>query len=273
MRWAGRRRSMPLRKRAGSELNVWVVVQPDERCVIRIARSEMGQGTLTGLAQLVAEELECDWSKVRTEQISPQQNFAAKRAWGEMGTGGSRGIRTSHDYVRRGGAAARLMLLQAAADEWKVPVAELKVANGVITHAAVEPQHHLRQGRCSGRQADAARSQGDHAEGPEDLEGRGPAAEAPGHRRQARRQQAVRDRRARARHAQRGDQGVPGVRRQAGQFRQRRDRQAAGRQGRGARQRPHRGGGGRHLVARQDRARRAADSVGRRRRRQRRPAR
>jgi len=121
---------------AGSELNVWVVVQPDERCVIRIARSEMGQGTLTGLAQLVAEELECDWSKVVTQQISPQQNFAAKRAWGEMGTGGSRGIRTSHDYVRRGGAAARLMLLQAAADEWKVPVGELKVANGVITHAA-----------------------------------------------------------------------------------------------------------------------------------------
>ncbi|HET9206219.1 MAG TPA: molybdopterin cofactor-binding domain-containing protein, partial [Burkholderiaceae bacterium] len=121
---------------AGSELNVWVVVQPDERCVIRIARSEMGQGTLTGLAQMVVEELECDWSKVLTQQISPQQNFASKRAWGEMGTGGSRGIRTSHDYVRRGGAAARLMLLQAAADEWKVPAAELKVANGVITHAA-----------------------------------------------------------------------------------------------------------------------------------------
>jgi isoquinoline 1-oxidoreductase beta subunit len=120
----------------GSELNLWVVVRPDERCVIRIARSEMGQGTLTGLAQLVAEELECDWSKVSTEQISPQANLAAKRAWGEMGTGGSRGIRTSQDYVRRGGAAARIMLLQAAADEWQVPVSELRVADGVITHAA-----------------------------------------------------------------------------------------------------------------------------------------
>ena len=120
---------------AGSELNVWVVVRPDETCVIRIARSEMGQGTLTGLAQLVVEELECDWARVRTEQISPQANFAAKRAWGEMGTGGSRGIRTSQDYVRRGGAAARLMLMQAAADEWKVPVSELTVQRGVITHA------------------------------------------------------------------------------------------------------------------------------------------
>jgi isoquinoline 1-oxidoreductase subunit beta len=119
----------------GSEVNLWVVVKPDDSCVVRIARSEMGQGTLTGLAQLVAEELECDWAKVSTEQISPQRNFASKRAWGEMGTGGSRGIRTSHDYVRRGGAAARIMLMQAAADEWKVPVAELRVANGVVTHA------------------------------------------------------------------------------------------------------------------------------------------
>ena len=121
---------------AGSEVNLWVVIKPDDSCVVRIARSEMGQGTLTGLAQLVAEELECDWAKVSTEQISPQRNFASKRAWGEMGTGGSRGIRTSHDYVRRGGAAARIMLMQAAADEWKVPVAELRVANGVVSHAA-----------------------------------------------------------------------------------------------------------------------------------------
>ena len=120
----------------GTEVNLWVVVKPDDSCVVRIARSEMGQGTLTGLAQLVAEELECDWAKVSTEQISPQQNFAAKRAWGEMGTGGSRGIRISQDYVRRGGAAARIMLMQAAAEEWKVPVAELRVASGVVTHAA-----------------------------------------------------------------------------------------------------------------------------------------
>jgi isoquinoline 1-oxidoreductase subunit beta len=120
---------------AGAEIGAWVVVKPDDTCVIRIARSEMGQGTLTGLAQLVAEELECDWSKVTTESITPGQNLARKRVWGEMSTGGSRGIRTSHDYVRRGGAAARMMLVQAAADDWKVPVAELSVASGVITHA------------------------------------------------------------------------------------------------------------------------------------------
>src|SRR4051812_4265497 len=119
-----------------TEVNLWVAIKPDDTCIVRIARSEMGQGTLTGLAQLVAEELECDWKKVTTEGISPSRNLASKRAWGEMGTGGSRGIRTSQDYVRRGGAAARMMLLQAAADQWKVPVGELTVSNGIITHAA-----------------------------------------------------------------------------------------------------------------------------------------
>src|SRR5437868_5167532 len=118
------------------EVNAWVVIKPDDTCVIRVARAEMGQGTITGLAQLVAEELECDWKKVAVEGVTPGQNLARKRVWGEMGTGGSRGIRTSHDYVRRGGAAARMMLLQVAADQWKVPVGELTVSNGVITHAA-----------------------------------------------------------------------------------------------------------------------------------------
>jgi isoquinoline 1-oxidoreductase subunit beta len=117
-----------------NQVNLWVAIKPDDTCVIRVARSEMGQGTLTGLAQLVAEELECDWSKVTTQGITPGENLASKRAWGEMGTGGSRGIRTSQDYVRRGGAAARIMLLQAAADQWGVPVDELTVSKGVITH-------------------------------------------------------------------------------------------------------------------------------------------
>jgi isoquinoline 1-oxidoreductase subunit beta len=121
---------------AAPEVNAWVVVQPDERVIIRIARSEMGQGTLTGLAQLVAEELEADWSKVSTEYPTPGQNLARKRVWGNFSTGGSRGIRESQDYIRKGGAGARMMLVQAAADEWKVPVAECRAAEGVITHAA-----------------------------------------------------------------------------------------------------------------------------------------
>jgi len=118
------------------EVNAWVVIRPDDTVVIRIARSEMGQGTLTGLAQLVAEELECDWSKVTTEFPTPGQNVARKRVWGDMSTGGSRGIRDSHEYVRKGGAAARMMLIQAAANEWKVPVTECNASNSVITHKA-----------------------------------------------------------------------------------------------------------------------------------------
>jgi isoquinoline 1-oxidoreductase beta subunit len=118
------------------EVNAWVVVHPDDKVVIRIARSEMGQGTLTGLAQLVAEELDCDWAKVTTEYPTPGQNLARNRVWGNFSTGGSRGIRESHDYVRKGGAAARMMLVQAAADGWKVPAAECSAVKGVITHKA-----------------------------------------------------------------------------------------------------------------------------------------
>jgi len=116
------------------EVNAWVVIRPDDTVVIRIARSEMGQGTETGLAQLVAEELQCDWSKVKTEFPSAGTNLARKRVWGDMSTGGSRGIRTSHEYVRKGGAAAREMLIQAAANEWKVPASECSAANSIITH-------------------------------------------------------------------------------------------------------------------------------------------
>src|SRR5262245_31392031 len=116
------------------EITAWVVIRPDDTVVIRIARSEMGQGTLTGLAQMVAEELECDWSKVKAVYPTPGQSVARTRAWGDFSTGGSRGIRGSHQYVREGGATARVMLIQAAADAWGVPASECSAANSVITH-------------------------------------------------------------------------------------------------------------------------------------------
>lgn len=118
------------------ELNAWVVVKGDDTVLIRIARSEMGQGTLTGLAQLVAEELDCDWARVSTEYPTPGQNLARNRVWRNMSTGGSRGIRESHEYVRQGGAVARTMLVQAAAQGWGVSSAECRVERGTITHAA-----------------------------------------------------------------------------------------------------------------------------------------
>ncbi|ROQ21228.1 isoquinoline 1-oxidoreductase beta subunit [Marinimicrobium koreense] len=116
------------------EVNAWVVVQPDETVLIRIARQEMGQGSLTGLAQLVAEDLECDWDKVDFELVKPGQNRERDNVWGSQFTAGSTAIRGSHEYLRQGGAAARMMLTEAAARQWQVPASECTVSEGVITH-------------------------------------------------------------------------------------------------------------------------------------------
>jgi isoquinoline 1-oxidoreductase beta subunit len=118
----------------GAELGIWAVIQPDDTTIIRIARSEMGQGTMTGLAQLVADELDADWRFVKAEYVAPEVNLARKRAWGDMSTGGSRGIRASVDYVRKGGAVGRAMLIEAASKQWGVPIGECSAAMSVITH-------------------------------------------------------------------------------------------------------------------------------------------
>ncbi|ARQ00235.1 xanthine dehydrogenase family protein molybdopterin-binding subunit [Pseudorhodoplanes sinuspersici] len=119
-----------------NELGIWVAIKPDDTVAIRVVRAEMGQGSQTGLAQLIAEELDCDWAKVTTEYPTPMDNVKRKRAWGNYNSSGSRAIRESHQYVREGGAAARLMLIQAAANEWKVPASECTASAGVITHKA-----------------------------------------------------------------------------------------------------------------------------------------
>jgi isoquinoline 1-oxidoreductase beta subunit len=120
----------------GSEVNVWVVVRPDDTVVIRYARSEMGQGSMTSAPQLVAEELDADWNKVRIEYADTNEHVRRKRAWGNMASVGSQTIRTSQEYLRKGGATARAMLAAAAATEWNVPASEVTVSNGIISHAA-----------------------------------------------------------------------------------------------------------------------------------------
>jgi isoquinoline 1-oxidoreductase subunit beta len=117
-----------------AEVNAWVVIQPDDTVVIRVAKSEMGQGIITSLPMLVAEELCCDWSKVRAEFPSPDENLRRKRAWGEMSTGGSRSVRSSQEFLRKAGAAAREMLIAAAAARWNVPTSECQAANSLVTH-------------------------------------------------------------------------------------------------------------------------------------------
>src|SRR5204863_1641305 len=109
-------------------------IRPDDIVVIRSPFDEMGQGSLTGIAQLVVEELECDWSNVRWELPSPATSIARKHVWGDFRTDSSASIRETQEQLRKTGAAARMMLVQAAANGWNVPVAECTVARGVISH-------------------------------------------------------------------------------------------------------------------------------------------
>jgi isoquinoline 1-oxidoreductase beta subunit len=116
------------------EVTVWVVIDPDDTITIRVARSEMGQGSLTGLPMLVAEELECDWSRVHPEYVPPDANLTRNRVWGSMVTAGSLAIRSSQDYLRKAGAQARMMLICEAAARWNVQSDTCYARNSVVHH-------------------------------------------------------------------------------------------------------------------------------------------
>ena len=134
-RCRSRFRSAPVRTaEEAPEVTAWLLIGSDNSVVIRVARAEMGQGAHTGLAMLVAEELECDWTKVSTEFVSPEENMRRDRIWGDMSTGASRSIATSQLYLRQAGATAREMLIAAAAARWHVPASECVAAASVITH-------------------------------------------------------------------------------------------------------------------------------------------
>lgn len=120
----------------GAEVTAWIVIEPTERVIVRVARTELGQGTATGLAQLVAEELDCEWERVSVEFVTPGQNLARKRAWRDSVTTGSRGVRGSQEYMRLAGATARAMLIEAASGLFKAPQIELKAEKGMVRHEA-----------------------------------------------------------------------------------------------------------------------------------------
>ncbi len=149
--------------RAGDEapeVNAWIVIAADDTVVIRVSRSEMGQGIFTALPMLVAEELECDWGKVNPQYVSPAENLSRHRVWGDMSTNASRSVSASQRILRQAGAAAREMLIAAAAARWEVPAGECRAENSTITHlpsgrslrfgevaeaaAAVAPPAHVR---------------------------------------------------------------------------------------------------------------------------------
>ena len=194
------------------ELNAWVVVRPDDTVVIRIARAEMGQGSQTGLAQLVAEELECDWSKVTTEISHPGRKRCAQTGLGQLQllrqprhsrvagicAQGRRG-RTRNAPAGRGQPMER-------------PGFRAHGRQGRDHAQSFEPQHDLRQGR--GRRCQARTAGGRKAQGSEGLDDHRQAAQAAGYRRQGDRQAKVFDRLHNAGNALRGREGMPGIWRQ-----------------------------------------------------------
>jgi isoquinoline 1-oxidoreductase subunit beta len=109
-----------------------------------LSASRAQKWSFTALPMLVAEELECDWNKVRAEFAAPEENLRRNRIWGDMTTGGSRAIRGSQEYLRRAGATAREMLIAAAAARWNVAPGECTAANSVISH--VPSGRHVRFG-------------------------------------------------------------------------------------------------------------------------------
>jgi isoquinoline 1-oxidoreductase beta subunit len=118
------------------EVNAWVVIEPDETVILRCPMAEMGQGTGSGLPMLLAEELECDWSKVKVEFASVNRNIRENNVYGDQMTAGSRGIRTTWPYVQQAGASARARLIQAAATKWNVPASQCSASMGKVLHKA-----------------------------------------------------------------------------------------------------------------------------------------
>jgi isoquinoline 1-oxidoreductase beta subunit len=120
----------------GQEVNAWLIIGSDDTVTIRVAQSEMGQGVFTSMPMIVAEELACDWTKVRAEYASANRSLRQNRVYQRMATGGSRAVRASREYLQQAGASARVRLIAAAAQQWGVSASECKAENGTVLHPA-----------------------------------------------------------------------------------------------------------------------------------------
>ena len=117
-----------------NDIDAWIAIDPDDSILIRYQRSEMGQGSMTALPMMIAEELQCDWSKVRIEYASPNRNLRENKVYGPMFSHGSMSVRTSQKKVQQVGASARERLIAAAAARWNVPASECSAAQSVVIH-------------------------------------------------------------------------------------------------------------------------------------------
>src|ERR1700693_2801397 len=116
--------------------NTFLIIGADSTVTVLCKHIEFGQGPFTGMATLVAEELDADWSQMRADHAPSNPVLYKNLLFGVQGTGGSSAIANSYEQMRKVGAAARAMLVSAAAEEWKVPASEVTVENGVIKHSS-----------------------------------------------------------------------------------------------------------------------------------------
>ncbi|MBI5075844.1 MAG: xanthine dehydrogenase family protein molybdopterin-binding subunit [Nitrospirae bacterium] len=130
----------------GFSPSIWLRIMPDDTVVVIVNKSEMGQGIYTSIPMIVADELEADWKKVKFE-VAPAADGYKDPVWGAQATGGSSSIRHMYEPLRKAGAAAREMLVAAAAETWKVPAKECEAVAGKVKH--VSSKRTLSYGRLS----------------------------------------------------------------------------------------------------------------------------
>ncbi|HXJ00709.1 MAG TPA: molybdopterin cofactor-binding domain-containing protein [Micropepsaceae bacterium] len=135
----------------GVEVNPWIVIGPDDRVLIRVNQSELGQGVMTSNPMMICEELECDWSKVQSVYAEPNRHMREHALYDHLHTEASSSVRLGRALYQQAGASARERLKTAAAQEWSVPVTEIETKNGVLTHKPTS--RTLRYGQVAAKAA------------------------------------------------------------------------------------------------------------------------
>ena len=195
------------------EVNAFVVVDPDDAILVRIAKSEMGQGVTTSLAMIVAEELECDFARVRVEYASANRNLLDGKPYGQMMTGGSSSVRRGREMLQQAGASARARLIAAAARRWGVEPAACVAREGAVWHDA--SKRSLRYGEVAAEAGHIALGAEPAIKTPDQYRLIGTRISAAGYADQGHRRGEVRHRHAPARHGLRRRRQLPRIRRQA----------------------------------------------------------
>jgi isoquinoline 1-oxidoreductase beta subunit len=125
---------LPPAEDGGVEVNPWIVIGPDDHVLIRVNQSDLGQGVLTSNPMMICEELECDWSKVRSVYADPNRHVRQHNLYDHLHTEASSSVRLGRVLYQQAGASARERLKAAAGQVWGAPVAEIETHNGILTH-------------------------------------------------------------------------------------------------------------------------------------------